>query len=432
MLKVALYYIFTLRKNQWRCRTKIEQDKWDKLIKNINYAYKHVPYYREKLKKTGINPKDIKSKSQIMKIPLTTKQDIIESKLRYISDEFKDNKLFTSRTSGSTGEPFVSYFDKRSWQILKFASKYRARKACSFSLLEKFVIIEAMPIEEAKSYNSSFKLFNLIAKKKMLSVYDSLESHVKFYEKFKPTTLYGFPSYFVNLVGYLQNNSFKLNFVQKIFTSSEVLDESSRKIIEDYFNCKVNDIYGSTETKEVAWECPEHEGYHINEDLIYLECIDDDGQEVKYGKIGKLVITSLENKAMPLLRYYIGDTGIILNKKCSCGRTFLLMKPVYGRITDYFTLKNNKRISPYELTMSVEGISGIMQYQILQKRRDLVQINLRTNENFKPESTKIIISNLKNILGEDVGVNVNFVSHFNMGKNRGKFRVVKSELKNEI
>jgi hypothetical protein len=116
------------------------------------------------------------------------------------------------------------------------------------------VIIEAMSIEDARAHNSSLSISNFLIKKRFLSVYDSLEAHVKFYKKFKPSTIYGFPSYFVNLVSYLEKNSIKLDFIKRIFTSSEVLNDNARKIIKDYFKCDIYDVYGSTETKEISWE----------------------------------------------------------------------------------------------------------------------------------------------------------------------------------
>lgn len=432
MFKVAMDYFFYLRKSQWEQKHIIEGNSWKKIHDNIKYAYEHVPFYKEQFRKAGITPDDITSIRDMYKIPLTTKQKILQSNLSYVSDEFASDDLYTSRTSGSTGEPFVSYFDKRGWSILKFASKYRARKACGFSIIEKFVVIEAMPVNEAEKHNDSYNISNLLIRKKFLSIYDTLDNHIEFYQKFQPTTIYGFPSYFVKLVEYLEKNNIRLDFVKRIFTSSEILNTTTRKLIEEYFNCELHDIYGSTEIKEVSWECKTHEGYHINEDLVYVECIDENGMPVEDGVEGRIVMTSLENKAMPLLRYSIGDTGVILKHKCSCGRNFRLMKPMYGRTIDYFILKDGKKISPYELTMSMEDIPGILQYQILQKTISLVEINLRVNEAFKQSSSSQIIYNLKKILGSDSDIILNFVEQFGTEGARGKFRIVKSEVKNEI
>ncbi len=422
-------YFLDLKKAQWWNRKTIETYKWKKFKETLDYAYNNVDFYKSYFKKAGIEPKDIKSRTDIYKLPLTTKQDILLSNLNYVSDEYMDEKIYTSRTSGSTGEPFVSYFDKRAWEILKFASKLRGRVACGFNLREKFVIVEAMGVDEANKYNNSFGFGKYVLRKRVLSVYDSFENHVKFFRRFKSDSIYGFPSYFVNLVSYLEKNKVSIPNVKRIFTSSEVLDERSRNIIESYFGCRVCDVYGSTETKEVCWECDKHEGYHINEDLVYVEIVDRNGKEVKKGEQGRIVVTSLQNMAMPLIRYCIGDTGVMLKKKCSCGRSFALMRPVYGREIDYFILKDGRELSPYELTMSVEGIEGIIQYKIVQKSKSLVEMSLRVNEKFRMASKKVIVSNLKNILGSGVNINLKFVDYFENGNRSRKFRVVSSEVK---
>lgn len=429
MFKIAMNYFFEMRKNPWKSTHEIQQIRQDKLYSIIQYAYENVPYYKEKFRKAGITPNDFYNLDELVELPITTKSEILKSDLSYVSKEFNVKELYTSRTSGSTGEPFISYFDKRSWSILKYLTKYRARVACGFSFMDRFVIIEAISVEKVQNYNSKVNFF---VKKKFLSVYDTFSNHVDFYLAYKPTTLYGFPSYFVNLISYLEKNSIQINFVKRIFTSSEVLNSSTRYTIENYFNCKVYDVYGSTETKEVSWECQSHEGYHINEDLFYLELLSENNMPVNNGDVGRIVITTLENKAMPLLRYFTGDLGIFLDKKCSCGRNFSLMKPVFGRVVDYFTLKNGTQVSPYELTMSIEDLNGIMQYQILQKTTSKVKVYLKVHKNFDERTIVQIIFNFKKILGEDMDIDVEIVEEIKKGEGEIKFRVIKSEVQNGI
>ena len=95
-----------------------------------------------------------------------------------------------------------------------------------------------------------------------------------------------------------------------------------RKFIEKAFGAEVFDIYGCTEIKEIAWECEKHEGYHINEDDVYVEILHGESP-AKPGEVGDIVLTDLRNKAMPLIRYRIGDRGLLIAGNCSCGRTFL-------------------------------------------------------------------------------------------------------------
>ena len=101
------------------------------------------------------------------------------------------------------------------------------------------------------------------------------------------------------MIDYAEKNQIQWYKPELIFTSAELLDLPTRQKIENYFGKKVYDIYGSTELKEVAWECPFKRGYHINDDLYFVEVVNPNEQEV-----GDIVITALTNKAMPLIRIF--------------------------------------------------------------------------------------------------------------------------------
>ena len=126
--------------------------------------------------------------------------------------------------------------------------------------------------------------------------------------------MYGFPSYLTRL-GEVAEGTIKPNFV---FTSGEMLDGETRRAIERGFGAPVFDIYGCTELKEIAWECPAHEGYHINSDRVVVETLHADHSTGRQD--GALLVTSLYNFGMPLIRYQLGDTGRLIAASCSCGR----------------------------------------------------------------------------------------------------------------
>ncbi|MDQ2768006.1 MAG: hypothetical protein M3Y30_12720, partial [Gemmatimonadota bacterium] len=140
------------------------------------------------------------------------------------------------------------------------------------------------------------------------------------------------------------------------------------------FGGELFDIYGTSETKEIAWEC--HEGSrHINSDVAHVEILDDDGEMLSDGDEGEIVITLLVNHAMPLLRYRTGDRGTLLSHRCPCGRSSLLLGAVSGRDADMLELADGSTRSPYQLTMTLERIPGLAQYQIVQTERDLLRVS---------------------------------------------------------
>ena len=155
------------------------------------------------------------------------------------------------------------------------------------------------------------------------------------------------------------------------------MESKVRQFVERIFGVEIFDIYGSTEFKEIAWECPYHKGYHINEDEVICEILKD-GRPAEVGEIGDIVINDLHNKAMPLIRYQLKDKGYYLKETCRCGTSFLLMRPVSGRASDYISLPNGDQVSPYLFTTSIEHVNGLLKYQIIQtgKRSIVVKVIL--------------------------------------------------------
>ncbi|HFQ81720.1 MAG TPA: phenylacetate--CoA ligase family protein [Desulfobacterales bacterium] len=212
----------------------------------------------------------------------------------------------------------------------------------------------------------------------------------------------------------------------KIFTSSEMLEAGTRQKIETGLNGEVFDIFGCSELKEISWECPAKQGYHINSDWLLVESLES-AQANGDGKApGRLVVTSLSNYAMPLIRYELGDTGRLLQKQCNCGRGLQLMTPALGRSVDYFTLPDGMAVSPYAMTCAIENIEGMAQYQIRQTAMNHVIVSLVPTPDYRDENSAAIRSSLKEVL-PGVTIEVNKVATLKQEKN-GKFRIVASEL----
>jgi phenylacetate-CoA ligase len=404
----------------------IKKEQFAKLQAIIKYAYENVEFYRIKFDNANLKPEDIKTPKDISKIPFTTKHELLTTPYSILSSKFDKNALKISKTSGSTGEPFVSYFDKDAWNSLKNFSKLRARFACGVKFGDFIVNIESESQEAIDEMNKKIKKFDFILKIRYLALSDKIEDHIKFYQKYKPKILYGYPSYFKELAHYIKDNNITYR-PSIIFTSSEVLNCAARKYIESTLGAKVYDIYGSTETKEICWQCKMQEGYHINEDLYFVEIANNENSPYKKGEI---VVTNLINRAMPLIRYRSGDTGMFLRGKCKCGCSFSLMKPIDGRILDYILLPNRERISPY-IFMSLEDFedirSNVRQYQIIQEDADNLKILIKAKNKLSVKEKEKIVSIYQQILKQMMDVKVEEVDNIARDEKSGKFKLIKNK-----
>jgi len=349
------------------------------LRSQIQYCFNNVPFYQRIFRERKLHPNDFNQLSDLQNYPIIAKEDIVKDYTQLLSKKYRMDKCFKSHTSGSTGQPFWTFFDTRSWIRKKYISKLRARFACGMVFGEKIAIFECESIAKVEKKNKKIQFQKPFFNIKIFSIFDDMEKTVSDLKKFNPQNFYGHPSYIFQLAQFMDKKCFPLEGLRRIFTSSELLESNVRHFIERTFRVEIFDIYGSTEVKEIAWECPKHRGYHINEDEVICEIMKDDNP-AKNGEIGDIVVTDLHNKAMPLIRYRLHDKGYFVKDKCDCGINFKVMKPAGGRVSDYLTLPNGKRISPYLITTSIEHVDGLLKYQIVQTGKNTIVAYLVLDE----------------------------------------------------
>jgi phenylacetate-CoA ligase len=239
---------------------------------------------------------------------------------------------------------------------------------------------------------------------------------------FAPDTIYGLPSALLEAGQELRYRGARLR-VRRIFTSGELLRPAVRQAIAGAFGAPVYDVYGSSETKEIAWECPAG-GMHINADVVRVEVLDEANQPVPCGVEGNLVASLLVNHAMPLLRYRTGDRGSLLAESCPCGHPFPLLGVVTGRRADMLVLEGGHRVSPYALTCAMERVGDVLRYQVTQ----LEPARLRVRAILDGVADRAqVAGRIRSVIRHEVApfleTEVEFVDRLPRGP-RAKFRVV--------
>jgi phenylacetate-CoA ligase len=211
--------------------------------------------------------------------------------------------------------------------------------------------------------------------------------------------------------------------VRRVFTSGELLRPAVRHAIAEAFGAPVFDVYGSSETKEIAWECTAG-GMHINADVVRLEVLDEANRAVSPGVEGNLVATLLVNRAMPLLRYRLGDRASLLPGRCDCGHPFPLLGVVTGRRADMLVLPGGHRISPYALTCAMERAGDVLRYQVTQL--EPARLRVRAILDAGADRSRVA-GRIRSVIQGEVApyleTDVEFVDRLPTGA-RAKFRVV--------
>jgi phenylacetate-CoA ligase len=343
-------------RSQWWSSERIRQHQQRALVRLMQHAVTHVPFY-QRLK---LPVATIAKAADLRRFPVIGKHDIQKDPEAFLATGFVAAKLHSSRTSGSSGQPTTTYFDRRTWLLCKYTLKMRRIVATAGVPFMKRVLIvseQAPELLDATTRSGPSGL-GVFFSQQRVSIHSPIAEHLAVLAAYRPHIIYAFPSYLIDLIASAERIGVALPKIATLYTSSEVLTAAARARIEHAFRGRLFDVYGSTEFKEVAWECRAGR-YHVNCESVHVEPQSPDAR-------APVILSTLCNMAMPLLRFDIGDRALFGDKACPCGRASPHMLEFAGREGDMIELPSGRRLSPYLLTTAVESESSILQYRILQ------------------------------------------------------------------
>jgi phenylacetate-CoA ligase len=412
----------------------------------VRHAYETVPYYHKLFDKAGVRPDDIRVPADLSRLPITTKADLQRvSPEERVASNLDPGAFVKELTSGSTGRPFTIQHTQRE-RVRKSAIYIRTYLQLGLRITDQ----QACVTEERGQHTHRHWLkaleaflskgnsqqgrrrwpWSLIGGRTFIPVFDSVDSQLDQLRRVQPDFLLGFPSALRPIAEAIQERGETAIRPRVVCASAEVLDLETRQIIESAFDVPVFNLYSSMEFGNIAWQCPHCGAMHINADSLIVESVRQDGTPVSPGEIGTLVCTDFDSHAMPFIRYAVGDMGTFTEESdAQCPRyAFPTMGPIEGRVVDRIRRPDGVIISPYQFTCSLELVSGVAQYQVMQEALDKLTVRVVPGRDFiEPDATAEVLARCHEILGTDVAVTVQVVDAIPREPS-GKFRVVKSEI----
>jgi len=406
----------------------------EKLRQITRYAYDHVPFYREKFTKAGIDPKDIRTVSDLAKLPITKKEEVRKNLDRMISKDYTISGLRMLRTSGSTGEPLHFYITGEEDEFRK-ARHLRANIACGQKIRDRWVAVTS-PIY----FNQATKLQRIlrIYAPMSVSVFDDVATQISILERLKPDVLDGYASSLLLLAKEVKRKGVDTIKPKFLISGADLIDLPSRRVVEEVFGVPFFDQYGAAEFERLAWQCEKKREYHIDADSVIMQFVDNNGDEVALGETGEIVCTSLFNYAMPFIRYAVGDVGSSSHDNaCPCGRTFPMMRIVEGRKDEAVVLPDGRTMSSFAFIAAMYQLSfykDIERFRIVQKKLNrfdfLVKLrSSKVNEKSLERELVEVFSRALNVSESEMQFELELVNEIPLDRS-GKFRIVVSELEN--
>jgi len=428
-ISLALYYQSHLRKDQWKDAHQLKEIQFKKLKAIVKHAYDYVPYYHRLFSAAKIGPEQIRNFEDMRKIPTVSKQNIQKNFPDMVARGVDVSRLAFGVTSGSTGIPLKVLRDHPFNRGVSSVFNYILLE-CGVKPGDNFVTVWGRGSESIKWGKKYVRLWGNVSET-VVPLFPPAKL-VSILRLIKPDVLNTFPSVLCTLADYDASGIYP----RIVFTQGEVVTQHCRGIVQKMSGMELFETYGSVEFGNLAFECKEHCGLHMITTSALIEFVDATGEHVSSGERGEIVVTGFFNHVMPLIRYRIGDLGILTDEKCACGRSWPLIKRIQGRINDYLVLPSGRKISYLYLQRIIfhkifrENVFAISQYQIIQEQKDRVILKLVKGREFNPEMLEQIRKSLEkefDKLGEKLEVDTQVVDEIPMERT-GKRRILISKI----
>ena len=355
----------------------IPEQEFDAFLQNkkqeiIDYHLKNNSSYQKLVGKITFN--------NWSDLPTMTKKNFQKPLIERLSKGFSLKNVYVNKTSGSSGDPFIFAKDKFShaltwaiiinrfgWHGIDFNTSYQAR-------------FYGIPLDFIGNRKERFKDF--LTNRFRFSIFDLsdkvLEIFLNKFQTRKFDYINGYTSSIVLFAKFLQQKNTVLTAIcptlKVCIVTSEMLFEEDKILLEKQFGVPVVNEYGASELDLIAFQNPDGE-WQVNSETLFVEILDDDNNVLPYGKEGRIVITSLFNKAHPFIRYDIGDIGI-LDEKSTAKKPILLQ--LIGRTNDIAKLPSGKKspgLTFYYVTKSIiEDDGNVREFVIKQTKIDTFDI----------------------------------------------------------
>jgi len=373
---------FQLEQSQWWPPELIEARQFEQLQQVLTHAQRTVLFYAARL--GALASGATIDRARWIEIPILTRQEVQLNKesLRSRAVPPQHGAVGEISSSGSTGRPITVYatdYVTLLWQAFTLREHFWHRR----DLAGKLCAIRHQPEGGAMppgggrlpGWGPATDIAYRGGPCSVLNIKASIREQADWLLREDPDYLLTYPTSAFELLGFLGENGLSLPRLRELRTFSEATPAGLRKLAREVWGARVVDMYSAREVGYIALQCPDHDHYHMQSENLLVEILDAAGRHCAPGEIGRVVLTTLHNFAMPLIRYDIGDYAEA-GAPCPCGRGLPVLKRILGRVRNMLTLPNGERYWPSLHANEIHKLAPILQQQVAQVGLNELEIRL--------------------------------------------------------
>jgi phenylacetate-CoA ligase len=421
-----------LEKTQWLPITDLLDLQWNRIGALLQHVYEHVPYYREVMQSARLDPATITRERSLEKLPLLDRSTVRQQLQRLRATNFSASRFVPNGTGGSTGEP-LQFFDDHDETGWSDAAAWRSQRWYGIDVGDRCAYLWGSNFDLSKFQGFRGRLRSRALNLLMLPAWElSKRTASKFWRRlayFRPRLLIGYAGAIYEWARLLGNDRDSIPELSAIIVSAETLHEEWRGVIEDCFKVPVYNRYGGRDIQFVGQECPVRKGLHINSETVLIEIVKN-GRPTPPGEVGEIVVTRLDNFAMPFIRYRSGDLGVMADHPCYCGRSLPLLKKIEGRVQDAIVTADGRIVSGLLFAHMIKDCPDVKEFQVHQVAINrLILFIVLHKEGWFPSKERIDRI-VRQYMGETLEINFELRKSIPLTQN-GKRRITISHLENQ-
>lgn len=385
------------------------------LIQLFDHCKDNTPYYAELIAQRGDSYRQ-DPEAYLADFPVLTKELIRNNFDRLKSIDLSQRKWRYNTSGGSTGEPvkfiqdnaYLARIGALQWLSHDWAGRrfgeYGVRVWGSSDDILKNTVGLRMKLINTLTNDTWFNAFRMTP--------ENMREYIARLNARPPALIMAYAQAIYELAQFAEKEGLEVKPQAAILTSAGTLYPFMRQKLEAVFHCPVFNRYGSREVGDIACECKEHNGLHVFPWGSYVEVIGEEGTRVPDGTEGNILVTSLANYAMPLIRYSIGDRGALSpQQECACGRNGSILERISGRNVDTFKKQDGTLIDGEYFTHLLYFRSWVDKFQIIQNSYTSILFRVQKEDSLPApgEDLRDIAAQTKALMGEECDVQFEFV-----------------------
>jgi len=427
-----LRFLAEYERTQYLSREQLERLQADRLSELLRYANENCPFYRKRFAEAGFDPaQPVADPTEIRGIPPLEKSEIQENLETINARGFSSRDITVDQTGGSTGQPIRFQIDSCRMES-RTAAMMRHDRWAGLGFGCRSAVIWGAPRDKAANTLKSRIRRKIIGEILWLDTGNLTEQRMLDFNRqllrFRPNIFVAYANSIVFLARFYRAHGIQPYSPKSIISSAEVLSPEGRILVEEVFRAPIFNRYGCREVSVIASECEAHSGMHVMSEGLLVEIVRQN-RPVSDGDVGEILVTDLLNRAMPLIRYRVGDAARWISSDCACGRGLPRISSLDGRVTDFLTGTDGQMVSGvFIATYVLAQRPSLGRVQLVQEFVGKVTYFIAPASNFnRQEDLSFLEQSTHKYLGTDTEVRFEIVDDLAI-ESSGKYRYCKSSV----